>query len=62
MIRETERERGMYRGLVVRIPGLMYYCDLRVINQTPIDTRPHKISHTHLYRVKLVSLGSERSR
>lgn len=30
------------------IPGLMYYFDLRVINQTPADTRPRNISHTLL--------------
>lgn len=28
--------------------GLTYYCDLEVINQTTVDTRPHNTSHPQL--------------
>lgn len=48
MIRETQRSRGIYGGVVVGIPGLMYYFDLGVINQTLMDTRPQNVSHTQL--------------
>ena len=47
MIRETYRKRGMDKGVVVCIPGLMYNCDLGVINQTAVDIRPRNVSHTH---------------
>lgn len=44
---------GYIEGVVVCIPGLMYYCDLGVINQTPKNTHAHETFHTHWVWVKV---------